>query len=230
MKRAADYTTSEEPEKKVARIEHGPSTIPVYENAFGIPGLTFVPDIIDEDEESRLLRDINTEKWLPDLGRRVQHYGHKYDYRTRKVVVGGAPPFPAWLDEIHSKIQDRVSVPNAFTQVIVNEYTQNQGITPHIDSQEFSSCIASLSMGAASVMVFARGGASIPVRLPRRSLVILQGDARYKYTHSIPKKISGIPAHMARHDADSGAWTPYTRPCGPRLSTRVSITFRSLSF
>ena len=59
-------------------------------------GATLVPDIVTEAEEERILLRISQAPWMTDLSRRVQHYGHRYDYRApgngRHAL---APAFPA---------------------------------------------------------------------------------------------------------------------------------------
>ena len=67
-----------------------------------------------------------------------------------------------------------------------------QGIPPHIDTH--SCCdgqISSLSLGSDVVMNFSDGGGEVgsgesySVLLPRRSLMVMSGRARYALRHSI---------------------------------------------
>jgi alkylated DNA repair protein alkB family protein 8 len=60
-------------------------------------------------------------------------------------------------------------------------------------------------------MVFRRGNEAVPVYLPRRSVVILQDDARYKWTHEIPSR---------KTDVIDGKRVPREK--------RVSLTYRSV--
>lgn len=48
-------------------------------------GLTLLPDWISEDLERQLLAAIELENWREDLRRRTQHYGWRYDYKSRHV-------------------------------------------------------------------------------------------------------------------------------------------------
>ena len=61
-----------------------------------VVGLEYVPEFISIEEQDELLSCIQSEKWLDDLKRRVQHYGFKYDYKTRYVdysmKIGNLPP------------------------------------------------------------------------------------------------------------------------------------------
>jgi hypothetical protein len=60
-----------------------------------------------------------------------------------------------------------------------------QGITPHVDLAAFGDGIASVSLGAATVMDFVRAadGRSAAVLLQPGDLLMLHGEARYEWTH-----------------------------------------------
>ena len=47
-----------------------------------IPGLQYIPDYISASQEKYLIDIIDSQDWLTDISRRVQHYGYKYDYVT----------------------------------------------------------------------------------------------------------------------------------------------------
>jgi alkylated DNA repair dioxygenase AlkB len=160
-----------------------------------IQGLTYTTNFITEEQEQFLIYKIDTQPWLSDLKRRVQHYGYKYDYKARKITpdlkIGS---IPEWLQIL----------PN-FDQVIVNEYLCGQGITPHIDCIPcFGETICSLSLLESCEMVLERGTEKHSIILEPRSLLTFQGEARYKWKHSIPVRKSNIK------------------------NRRVSITFRKM--
>lgn len=52
-----------------------------------ISGLRYISGYITEHQHNDLLAEIDKHKWLGDLKRRVQHYGYKYDYKARKVII-----------------------------------------------------------------------------------------------------------------------------------------------
>jgi alkylated DNA repair dioxygenase AlkB len=148
-----------------------------------IKGLTYTKDYITLEQEQFLISQIDKQPWLSDLKRRVQHYGYKYDYKARKITpdlkIGQVPQ---WL-----KI-----LPN-FDQVIVNEYTAGQGITPHIDCIPcFDSTICSLSLLESCEMVLEQGNTKHLIILEPRSLLTFEDEARYKWKHSIPQRKSNI--------------------------------------
>ena len=177
-------------------------------------GAVIVPDFITPAEEARILLRIAEAPWLTELSRRVQHYGYRYAYRG-----GGsrepAPAFPRWAECMAGRLRPRFAgaLP---VQCIVNEYRPGQGIGMHADHRQFGSVVASLSLGADWPMRFrpratrpyaagALPGDEVAV-LPRRSVLVLAGDARYRFMHGIDRRDS------ARETA-----------------TRVSATFRTLA-
>jgi alkylated DNA repair dioxygenase AlkB len=81
--------------------------------------------------------------------------------------------------------------PQVSDQVIVNEYQGKQGIAPHIDCKPcFADGIAMLSLLESWEMVFRKenGGAKLGQVLERRSVAVMTGEARYEWSHEIPKR------------------------------------------
>ncbi len=180
-----------------------------------VPGLCLVEKYISPEDENLILKCIGEGQWLNDLTRRVQHYGFKYDYRARRIdpdmKIG---PIPDWCIGIGKRLQENGFFKTMPDQVIVNEYEPGQGISPHIDCEPcFGDTIASLSLGSTATMDFTIEGErrKSSVFLPRRSLVILQGESRYKWKHSIPKRKTDI-------------WDGQK----VKRQRRVSLTFRSV--
>jgi alkylated DNA repair dioxygenase AlkB len=178
-----------------------------------IPGLTYIPEYIDQRQEDELIRIIDRQPWMNDLKRRVQHYGYHYDYKARSVAPESRlGPLPEWLTPYCDRLRAEGFFPQPPDQVIVNEYQPGQGIAPHVDCvPRFTDTIASLSLGSICVMEFTHVGTwqKIPVLLEPCSLVVLSGDARYCWQHSIPHR---------KNDRYNGSVFPRGR--------RLSLTFR----
>ena len=157
-----------------------------------INGLTFIENYLSSEQEKKLIKEIDSQPWLSDLRRRVQHYGFKYDYRSRRIdVTMRIGKLPNWATKIAVKLHDEGYFREVPDQLIVNEYQVGQGITPHIDCQPcFEDTIVSISLNSTAVMNFSRPTTKekIPVFLPRRSAVILKGESRYEWKHSIPAR------------------------------------------
>ncbi len=161
-----------------------------------IPGLTYIPDYITHDDETRLLTQLDQQPWSSELRRRVQHYGYRYDYKARMITPDmQAAPLPPWLQELARRVQQDSYTPNQFDQVIVNEYLPGQGIADHVDCVPcFGDGILSLSLGSGCAMHFTeqQTRTRVPLWLAPRSLLLLQGAARYQWLHGIPARKSDL--------------------------------------
>lgn len=155
-------------------------------------GLIYLPDFLTEDEEKTLLDAVDTEPWSKSLARRVQQYGWRYDYRSRTVQPSNfIGPLPKWTELVTQRLLDREISKCQFSQLIVNEYIPGQGIAPHIDQpQAFGPEVVMVSLGSPVCMDFCdrRRGQTYTHLLQPRSVTLIRGDARYKWTHSIAKR------------------------------------------
>ena len=158
-----------------------------------VPGLSYRRDFISQQEENDIVEHIDSTAWDTQLkSRKVQQYGWRYDYGKREISkserIGNLPD---WLDKLAQKLVDLDLVNHKPNQVIINEYIGNQGITKHIDKQEqFGEFIATVSLLETWAMNFRRDKQKMEVPLHRRSAVIMSGDARYKWSHEIPRRKS----------------------------------------
>ncbi len=160
-----------------------------------IRGIEYIENYITEYQHDRLLKEIDKNRWLDDLKRRVQHYGFKYDYKARRVNMDmHLGELPEWLKRLSQKLYEDKHMPEVADQVIVNEYLPGQGIASHIDCEPcFKDTIVSLSLGSDCVMNFTNKfdkTQKIPVWLAPRSLIVLSGEARYDWLHGIPARKS----------------------------------------
>jgi len=193
-----------------------------------IPGLYNKKDFITEQQEQELIDFIYQQPWNTSLSRRTQHYGYLYDYHNTSVLKSTTPIPPLLLDykvyiesiiesasESKSKTKTKIKTVSTaedmttvinFDQCIVNEYTDRQGIAPHIDHVvHFGPVIASLSLGSPCIFDFSRDEQECEITLDRCELLVLTGEARYKWKHAIAKGNRG------------------------RTGTRISITFRCVN-
>ena len=191
-----------------------PCPIKSDEPTYRIPGLTLVDEFLNEAEENEILDKIDQIPWSNDLSRRVQHYGWRYDYKARQVDPSmRLGPLPEWAERVAQRLVSKGYVEELPDQLIVNEYEGNQGIAPHIDSESsFADGVAMVSLLQTWEMVFRKPRRDKEiVKLERRGAAILRGEARYGWTHEIPKRKSE-PGPVKRI---------------PRLR-RVSLTFRKV--
>jgi alkylated DNA repair dioxygenase AlkB len=180
-----------------------------------IEDLLYQCDFVTREVEDCLLQEIDVSEWRTDLRRRVQHYGYRYDYRSRSVdYTMRIGELPAWASTIALRLVTEGIFPEKPDQVIVNEYEPGQGISNHIDCEPcFTGVVASLSLGSPCVMNFTHMETKrvVPLLLEQRSLVVLRGKSRYGWMHGIlPRKNDQIEGVTVRR------------------SRRVSLTFRKV--
>lgn len=179
------------------------------------PAARYLADYVDDATQLQLLDFVDRSTWLGDLKRRVQHYGFRYDYKARRVTNDAyLGPLPSWLETLAERLHRERLFQRKPDQVIINEYLPGQGIAPHVDCEPcFGDTVASLSLGSACCMEFAQlqsGQRSAQILGPR-SLLVLDGEARFHWTHGIPARKS---------DLVDGERVPRER--------RVSLTFRTV--
>lgn len=166
--------------------------------------LTIVEDYLSKNEEKELLEYIYSQPWSKVLSRRVQHYGYEYSYfppygvkKTKEIPK----LFLNYINKINPK----------FNQVIVNEYLPGQGIGKHTDHKLFfNDMICSLSLGSPTI-IFRKGENREEIFLKNKSLLIMSGESRWKWTHEIPQR---------KGDAINGNYI--------ERQTRISLTFREV--
>ena len=177
---------------------------------FGIKGLLYIPDYITATKETQLIKTINKQRWDNSLKRRVQHYGYRYDYKARNVTPGMyIGKLPNWLNKIAIQLNEDGLCESVLDQVIINEYQPRQGISAHIDCEKcFGPRIFSMSLGSQAVMDFTQEGKTKKeILLARRSLVMMYGEARSEWKHSIPARL---------------------KDNGMERGVRISLTFRTV--
>ena len=204
-------TTDRIAEADVAMLTSGS---PVQRDVQNIQGLVYMTEFLSENEEDRVLREIDGSPWLEDLHRRVQHYGWRYDYRARQIDPSmhlGA--LPQWARKLGHRLVELGLLGEMPDQVIVNEYRGNQGISLHTDARSFADGIGTISLLESWEMNFRLGRDRRKVRLERRSALIMHRDARFKWKHEISKR---------QYEPN----LPGITPKRVRRVRRVSLTFR----
>lgn len=183
----------------------------VHRDYLGIPGLIYCPGFVSLPEQSALLSAIDQHDWRNDLSRRVQHFGYKYDYKSRRVdetmFVGPLPPFAV---ELGRRLVEQNLISQQPDQVIVNEYKPGQGIAAHVDCEPcFKDYIVTVSLGSVYTMdlLDTASDDTVELTLELGSALVLSGESRYRWKH-------GIKARKTDN--------------GRQRGRRVSLTFRSV--
>lgn len=161
-----------------------------------IDGLFYVTNFISAFEEQKLLNSINSENWLNDIKRRVQHYGYKYDYKSRNIDYSMyLGEIPDWSREIANRLTKHGYLDKTPDQIIVNEYIPGQGIANHVDCEPcFGDTIITISLNSYCIMDFInlKTRRKIEVLLEPRSLVVIKGTSRYDWSHGIASRKTDV--------------------------------------
>jgi alkylated DNA repair dioxygenase AlkB len=178
-----------------------------------VPGLFIYPNFIDEEKEQQLLEEIDSQIWVVDYLRRLQYYGYRNELEKPYNLIPFPVPIPETIQQLSEEIVKQKILTYQPDQVIINEYVPGEGIKPHKDRAYYENQICGVNLGSGCIMKFIKGKniEVVDVEVPRRSLYVMQDDARKKWSHGIPPRkkdnINGNILHRER---------------------RVSITYRKV--
>jgi len=184
-----------------------------------VDGLVVVPGFITEQVESAVVALLQQHAPDRSLQRSTWHFGRRYDYADSLVTQAiDVPPIPDILKTIGNELVSHDAFNEPPTQVICNEYLANtlrkDGIASHRDRTDcFGPVVATVSLLESWVMRFTRSpDERVDVVLPRLSVAILTGPARYEWSHGIQPR-------------------QYDRVGGVRVrrNRRLSATFRTIT-
>ena len=159
-----------------------------------VDGLVIVKGFLNPLEQLELISHADMGSWSTELKRRVQHFGYRYNYKSRRVTQGEiAQPIPAWgRQNIQQVINAGISL-QTFDQMIINEYMPGQGISSHIDCIScFANEIVSISLGSSCVMTFSKAGYVFDLFLEPGDLLLMRNEARHEWRHQIKARKADI--------------------------------------
>lgn len=178
-----------------------------------LPGLLLYPNFIDKALEEQLLNEIDSQTWIVDYLRRLQYYGYRNELEAPYDLIKFPVSMPPLIYQLSQQVVEQKILAQQPDQVIINEYVPGEGIKPHKDRAYYENQICGVNLGSSCIMRFIKGKnlEVIDVEIPRRSLYILQDEARKKWKHGIPPRkkdnVDGNVQHRER---------------------RVSITYRKV--
>jgi alkylated DNA repair dioxygenase AlkB len=178
-----------------------------------LPGLFLYPDFIDEAKEKQLLDEIDSQTWIVDYLRRLQYYGYRNELDKPYDLIPFPIPMPPLIYQLSQEIVGQQILLHQPDQVIINEYVPGEGIKPHKDRAYYENQICGVNLGSGCIMRFIKGKNEevVDIVIPRRSLYVMQDDARKKWKHGIPPR---------KKDNIAGTLQQRER--------RVSITYRKV--
>ncbi|XP_042354621.1 alpha-ketoglutarate-dependent dioxygenase alkB homolog 4 [Plectropomus leopardus] len=168
--------------------------------SFPFPGVFLWENFISEEEEKQLISTMDQDVWNESQsGRRKQDFGPKVNFKKRKVRVGGFNGLPALSQKLVLRMQQEPSLAGFQPVEQCNlDYHPQRGsaIDPHLDdSWLWGERLVTINMlsNTTLTMSLERGlpelglaeEVQVAVRLPRRSLVVLFGEARHRWKHAI---------------------------------------------
>lgn len=189
----------------------------MHECNFNVDGIKVYPNFITRDEETQIIDGMEKMEWkLSQSGRRKQDFGPQVNFKKQKVKMGSFSGFPSYSKFLLDRMKTVDSLNSFIAVELCNlEYMSERGssIDPHIDDTWlWGEQLVTINLLSSTILTLLRnkngpGGKSlydeVQVLMPPRSLVILEKDARYVWTHGIKREHIG--------------------------SKRVAMTFRNLS-
>jgi alkylated DNA repair dioxygenase AlkB len=166
-----------------------------------VPGLLLYPDFINEPMEADLINEIDGQTWVVDYDRRLQYYGYRNELEAPYALIRFPVPMPPLIRKLPEDLVEQKIVSLQPDQVIVNEYAPGEGLRPHKDRNYFENQICGVSLGSGCIMRFIKisGGDVVDVEMPRRSVYVMQDEARYKWNHSMPPRKKDVVAGDVKH-------------------------------
>src|SRR5688572_3035585 len=158
-------------------------------------GFSYIPDFLSISEEAILLdliSKISLQTFIfqgYEAKRKVASFGYDYNFEKRNLTKGQAIPEEfRWLID---KVNAHLGTANDFAELLVTEYPPASVINWHRDAPPFD-IIVGISLLTDCTFRFrphdkARQTrkAILSVPLQRRSLYVIQGEARSDWQHSI---------------------------------------------
>lgn len=162
-----------------------------------IEGVFVGENFISEEEERQLVPIIDSRQpWVPSQeGRSKQDYGPKVSFLKKKASVGNFGGFPDFAVNLMNRMQ--VQHPKMLGDFVpvefcILEYTPERGsyIRPHYDDKWiWGDRLITVNLLSATTLRLTREFKTPPfeilIRMPARSLIVIQGEARYDWHHSI---------------------------------------------
>ena len=165
-------------------------------------GITVLEEFVSQEEEVQLKEAIYELPWkVSQSGRRKQDFGPQANFKKKKLKVGNFTGLPSFSQNIVKRFKSHKELSN-FNPVEVChlEYASERGssIDPHIDDEWlWGERLVTLSLCSNSLLTLSNenlfGDIIIQVPMPQRSLLVLQGEARHVWKHSIRRcDVSGL--------------------------------------
>ncbi|KAI5608390.1 alpha-ketoglutarate-dependent dioxygenase alkB-like 4 isoform 1, partial [Silurus asotus] len=179
--------------------------VPVAGNiqeAFPFPGVFLLENFVSEDEERELVASMDQEIWRESQsGRRKQDFGPKVNFKKQRVRLGAFSGLPASSQKLLDRMSKEPLLADFHPVEQCNlEYSPERGsaIDPHLDdSWLWGERLVTLNLLSDTVITMSldqgwedmdQGEVRVAVKMPRRCLFVLFGDARHRWKHAIHRE------------------------------------------
>lgn len=167
------------------------------DNETNLEGVSVILDFVGESEELSIVKEIDRTIWKSSQsGRRKQDFGPQVNFKKRKLKLDNFTGLPEFSKALVERMRSIVPALGDFQPVeLCNlEYVPERGssIDPHFDDiWVWGERLVTLNLLSESILTFSRNendNIEVQVPLPRRSLIIVKGSARYNWKHAIKRE------------------------------------------
>ena len=182
---------------------HNPSAKPS-----SFRGVAVYTDFISTSEETTIVESIDEGDWAPSQsGRCKQDFGPRANYKKQKLKLDGFKGLPRSTLFLRERLAKLTELTDFIPAEQCNlDYLPERGSAIDFHFDDFwlwGERLVIVNLLSDSFLIFNLEEEYVKVPLPRRSLIIMRQDGRFKWKHAI-----------AREDI---------------VSRRISVTFRELS-
>ncbi|XP_036381600.1 alpha-ketoglutarate-dependent dioxygenase alkB homolog 4 [Megalops cyprinoides] len=172
------------------------------QQSFPFPGVLLWEDFVSEEEERDLVTTMDQDAWKDSQsGRRKQDFGPKVNFKKQRVRLGTFSGLPAASSKLVLRMQQHPLLQGFQPVEQCNlDYNPQRGsaIDPHLDDSWLwgerlitinllSDTVITMSMEEGQGELGQREE-RVRVDFPRRSLLVLYGEARHRWMHAIHRQ------------------------------------------
>ncbi|RWS28185.1 hypothetical protein B4U80_05683 [Leptotrombidium deliense] len=177
-------------------------------NSISVNGVFLAKGVINESEETEIVNQIDSplspSPWVgSQSGRRKQDYGPKVNFKKKLCKIGRFVGIPKYAHTLMKQFLSKFEVLKDFRAVeLCNlEYVPERGssIDPHLDDDWlWGERLVTLNLLSTTILTLTRvysennndddDDVEVAITLPARSLLVLYGEARFRWYHSVKRK------------------------------------------
>ncbi|KAG5844450.1 hypothetical protein ANANG_G00162660 [Anguilla anguilla] len=165
--------------------------------SFPFPGVLLWEDFVSEEEERDLVNMMDQDLWKESQsGRKKQDFGPKVNFKKQRVRVGTFSGLPAISRKFVLRMsQEKLLQGFQPVEQCNLDYSPQRGsaIDPHLDDcWLWGERLVTVNLLSDTVITMSSEEGQREVRVcvgfPRRSLLVLHGEARHKWKHAIHRQ------------------------------------------